>query len=107
MGRAKDRARAIRDARRFSQRYGFTPPPAWAGMSSYETLLDEILECGLLDVPGDFVEIGAFLGGGSYKLASLLKRAPEKCLFVLDVFDPAFDKTECDSGLRMRDVYDQ
>jgi predicted O-methyltransferase YrrM len=71
-------------------------------MSGYEVLLDAIRTRGVLDVPGDFVEIGAFLGGGTYKLARF---APHKRVVVLDVFDPTFDLTECDSGQTMSDVY--
>ena len=74
-------------------------------MSGYHTLLTAILERGILDVPGDFVEIGAFVGGGSYQLASLLKRRPEKLLIVIDVFDSTLDTTTCDSGLMMSDIY--
>jgi hypothetical protein len=108
LGRA-DKRLAERAAKRYSERYiaryGFPPPPDWSDMSGYETLLDAILERDILDVPGDFVEIGAFLGGGSYKLGRLLARRPEKRLIVVDVFDPSFDETECDRGLTMAEIY--
>ena len=99
-----DSARQKRDQLRFRRRYGFWPPPAWSDMSGYEPLMDAIIENGVLGVPGDFVEIGAPLGGGSYKLARLLERT-NKRLIVVDVFDPEFDRTTCESGATMASVY--
>jgi hypothetical protein len=100
-----ERAREIRDTALYRRRYGFEPPPVWTDLTHYEPLIDAIVERGILDVPGDFVEIGAFLGGGTYKLAKLLERRPAKRLVVMDIFHPDVDVTECSEGIAMRDVY--
>ena len=90
----------------FFERYGFPAPPEWSDMSGYEALMDAILGHDLANVEGDIVEIGVFLGGGTYKLSSLLERiAPHKTVYAVDVFDPSFDATECSAGTAMHDVY--
>lgn len=76
----------------FRRRWGFRPPPPWSDLSGYETLLETIRSHGIASVEGDVVEIGAFLGGGTYQLCKLMEReAPDKRVYVIDVFDPAFD----------------
>ena len=79
----------------FRLRYGFWPPPAWAEVSDYDPLLNAIIENRLFELDGDIVEIGAFIGSGTYKLSMLIERiAPRKKIIVVDVFDPAFDVTQ-------------
>ncbi|HIE43262.1 MAG TPA: hypothetical protein EYP78_00500 [Candidatus Omnitrophica bacterium] len=64
----------------------------WVG---YETLIRFIKKKDILSVEGDLVEIGAFLGGGTYKLSKFLeKQRSSKRLYVIDIFDPTFDWTE-------------
>ena len=86
--------------------YGFSPPPPETDLVGYETLVDFIRAHSLLEIPGDLVEIGAFCGGGTCKLAkSIRKAAPEKTLHVVDCFDITLDQTLCESGFRMADFY--
>ncbi len=70
----------------------------------YEVLVDFIEERALQNLEGDVVEIGAFLGGGTVKLAQFAKKHGKK-VYVIDIFNPDFDKTEDTSGLRMCHIY--
>ena len=79
------------------------PNTDWVG---YEVLIEFIEQNNLLSVPGDLLEIGAFLGGGTRKLSQLLSRsAPDKRLWVIDVFDPTFDWTKNTQGDAMASLY--
>jgi hypothetical protein len=70
----------------------------------YEVLIDYINEHHLCALEGDFIEIGAFVGGGTVKLAKLA-RAYGKKVFVIDVFDPMADQTATPHGTTMSDIY--
>jgi hypothetical protein len=60
----------------------------------------------LASVPGDVVEIGAFRGGGTYKLAKFLQREGlQKKVYTLDCFDIQFDHTENSDGDSMARLY--
>ncbi|MBU2487776.1 MAG: class I SAM-dependent methyltransferase [Proteobacteria bacterium] len=75
----------------------------WVG---YEGLVEFITRHHILSVPGDLLEIGAFLGGGTKKLCDLLAREQdEKTLWVVDAFDPGLDHTENRSGRTMAGLY--
>lgn len=90
----------------FTNKYGFSPPPAWSDMSEYEILLDMIIQNKIYQLNGHFVEIGAFLGGGTYKLSQLLRKlAPEKKIYAIDIFEPTFDNSVCTRGFTMSDLY--
>lgn len=90
----------------FRLRWGVPAPPAWSDLTGYELLLGTLVRRGVLDVEGDVVEIGAFLGGGTYKLAKLLeRRAPGKTVVAVDVFDPGFDLTASTFGRTMAETY--
>lgn len=90
----------------FVKKYGFYPPPVWSDMTGYEILLDAIVQNKVYALDGDFVEVGAFLGGGTYKLSQLLKKlAPEKKIYTIDIFDPNSDKSMCTRGVTMTDLY--
>lgn len=90
----------------FFLRFGFWPPPTWSDLSKYEILLEEIGKEGVLGLEGDFVEIGCFLGGGTYKLCRFLeKESSEKKLYSIDIFSPDFDSTICDRGVSMKNLY--
>lgn len=90
----------------FYRRYGFLPPPSWSDMSGYETLLDAILQHKIYQLAGDFVEIGAFLGGGTYKLSRLLRKLGlDKKIYAIDIFNPDFDKSMCTQRLTMSELY--
>lgn len=88
----------------FRLKYGFVPPPEGTDLVGYETLIDCL--DGLLDLPGDVVEIGAFCGGGTYTVASFLaRRSFQKTVYVIDCFNTEFDKTECTAGVQMAQLY--
>jgi cephalosporin hydroxylase len=70
----------------------------------YEVLVDFIEERALHELPGDLIEIGAFLGGGTAKLARFAHKYGKKVL-AIDVFDPEYDRTCDTSGARMCDIY--
>jgi hypothetical protein len=72
----------------------------------YESLIRRLRRLRIGAVAGDFVEIGAFLGGGSRKLAAYAAGlCPPRTLHVADVFDPDFDWTTTTAGRSMAQVY--
>jgi hypothetical protein len=100
-----DRLRRCRDVLR-SGISGVPAAPLDTDLVGYEKLIRFIASRNVLQVAGDFVEIGTFLGGGAYKLSKFLERNhSDKKLFVLDVFDPTFDWTKTNDGKAMADVY--
>ena len=70
----------------------------------YETLVEQIERSGCGRISGDFIEVGAFLGGGTVKLAKLA-RSCGKRVWVVDVFDPDFDLTKNSAGTPMASLY--
>jgi SAM-dependent methyltransferase len=70
----------------------------------YEILIDFMEERGLYELEGDIVEIGAYMGRGTAKLAKFAQRYGKK-VYAIDVFDPSMDKTLSRSGIKARDVY--
>lgn len=70
----------------------------------YQVLLDFIKERSLHKLEGDLIEIGAFMGGGTSKLARFARKH-HKRVFAIDVFDPAADETATTDGTRMCDIY--
>lgn len=70
----------------------------------YETLVAFIKERGLQKLAGDIIEIGAFMGGGTIKLAKFAQRYGKK-VYAIDVFDPSLDKTMSKSGVEACEVY--
>ena len=52
----------------FLLKYNFPPPPLYSDMSGYERLLDMVIKKNICNLEGDIVEIGVFLGGGTYKM---------------------------------------
>jgi len=90
----------------FIRKYGFAPPPLFMDISGYELLLDTIIQQKLYQLEGDFIEIGAFLGGGTYKLSKLLEKLRvNKKIYAIDIFNPEFDKTICTRGEAMSELY--
>jgi predicted O-methyltransferase YrrM len=72
--------------------------------AGYDRLLDYMETNKIYDLKGDFLEIGAFMGGGSAKLAKYA--APhKKQLIVIDVFDPNFDATKNIYGQPLNKLY--
>ena len=76
-------------------------PPEFVG---YEQLVAFIRNRGLLELDGDFVEIGAYMGGGTVKLAELASRYGKQ-VYVVDTFDPALDRTVSRSSVPASQVY--
>jgi hypothetical protein len=90
----------------FRSKYGFYPPPFYTDLSGYEVLLDFIKKYKIYDIQGDIVEIGAFLGGGTYKLCKFYEKyAPDKKIYVIDIFNPESDFITCTAGIKMKEIY--
>lgn len=71
----------------------------------YEALVDFITEQRLYELEGDLIEIGAFMGGGTVKLAGFAEKYHKK-VYAVDIFDPGCDETRDTSGARMCDIYE-
>jgi SAM-dependent methyltransferase len=70
----------------------------------YEIIIDFMEQRGLYELEGDIVEIGAYMGRGTAKLARFAQRYGKK-VYAIDVFDPSLDKTTSRSGIKAGDVY--
>ena len=71
----------------------------------YEVLIDFMKQRALCKLEGDIVEIGAYMGRGTAKLAKFAQRYGKK-VYAIDVFDPSLDKTVSKSGIKAGDVYE-
>ena len=71
----------------------------------YEVLIDFIKQRTLHKLEGDVIEIGAYMGRGTAKLAKLAQRYDRK-VYAIDVFDPSLDRTTSKSGIKAGDVYE-
>jgi len=71
----------------------------------YEVLIDFIKQQALYKLEGDIIEIGAYMGRGTAKLAKFAQRYGKK-VYAIDVFDPGLDKTMSKSGIKAGDVYE-
>lgn len=71
----------------------------------YEVLVDFMRDRALQELEGDLVEIGAFMGGGTAKLAEFAREHGKK-VYAVDIFDPRRDSTPDTSGARMCDIYE-
>lgn len=76
-------------------------------LTGYEILIEEIIRPNhLLGIAGDFLEIGALVGGGTVKLAALLENAKiPKELWVVESFAVDADRTVNTQGQAMNDLY--
>ncbi len=72
----------------------------------YEAHVKYINENSIYGLEGDILEIGAFMGGGSFKLANYINQFNKK-LHVVDIFDTNFDDTINDRGERMFEIYNK
>jgi hypothetical protein len=70
----------------------------------YENLIRFIEDRGLQHLDGDIIEIGAYMGGGTVKLARFAKKYHKK-VFAVDTFDPGVDLTVGRGGVTAGDVY--
>ncbi|UCD21476.1 MAG: class I SAM-dependent methyltransferase [Chloroflexota bacterium] len=71
----------------------------------YEVLMDFIKQRALHKLEGDIIEIGAYMGRGTAKLAEFAQRYGKK-VYAIDLFDPNLDKTISKSGIKAGDVYE-
>jgi len=71
----------------------------------YEVLVDFMRKRKLHRLEGDIIEIGAFMGGGTAKLARFVRKY-DKRVYAVDIFDPGCDKTQDKSGAKMCDIYE-
>lgn len=78
--------------------------PTGLDLVGYETLIQFIRQRGLHRLDGDLVEIGAFMGGGTAKLARFA-RGHGKRVYAIDIFDPDADETPAEDGTRMCEIY--
>lgn len=78
------------------------PPPDFVG---YGNLINFMEERSLCELEGDIIEIGAFMGGGTVKLAEFAKKYG-KTVHVVDIFEPSLDQTMSVSGMSACDVYE-
>jgi hypothetical protein len=83
------------------------PAPASADNDfvGYEVLVDFLEKRGLHKLEGDIIEIGAFMGGGTVKLARFGQKYGKK-VYAIDIFDPCSDKTPDKNGVKMCDIYE-
>jgi len=70
----------------------------------YENLINFVEERALHKSEGDIVEIGAYMGGGTVKLAEFAKKYGKK-VYAIDIFDPSLDKTIGKGGVKACEVY--
>jgi hypothetical protein len=77
-------------------RLGWSAPAL--DLVGYQTLVERIQRSGCCRIPGDFIEVGAFLGGGTVKLANLARSCG-------NIFDPGFDLTVNSAGTPMASLY--
>jgi len=71
----------------------------------YEVLIDFMTQRALYKLEGDIIEIGAYMGRGTAKLAKFAGRYGKK-VYAIDVFDPSLDKTVSRNGIKAADVYE-
>lgn len=73
-------------------------------MVRYESLIKILEKEGCMQLPGDLLEIGAFVGGGTRKLACYARQFSKK-VYAIDVFNPLSDLTVNEKGVKMSDLY--
>ena len=81
------------------------PEEATTDFVGYEDIVNFMEEHGLYRLKGDIVEIGAFMGGGTVKLAEYARKYGKK-VYAVDIFDPACDRSRDTTGARMCDIYE-
>jgi hypothetical protein len=72
--------------------------------SDYEAIIGLLNQEHVADVPGDVLEIGAFVGAGS-RLLGDWANAHNRRLITVDIFDPRTDGTVNANGDSMRGIY--
>jgi len=77
------------------------PLPDFVG---YEVLIDFLRTRHIYRLPGDLLEVGAFMGGGTAKLARFARKHGKR-VFAIDIFEPAADTTPMPDGTTMASIY--
>jgi cephalosporin hydroxylase len=70
----------------------------------YENLIHFMEKRELQKLEGDIIEIGAYMGGGTVKLAKFARKYGKK-VYTIDIFDPRLDETIGKGGVKACDVY--
>lgn len=70
----------------------------------YEGLIRFMKDRNLCHLDGDIIEIGAYMGGGTAKLAEFARRYGKK-VYAVDTFDPRLDRTVGRGGVKASEVY--
>ena len=86
---------------RYVWNYDFTHVTEMVG---YDIFIGRFESWGIPGLPGDFIEIGCFVGGGTAKLARTALPLGKK-VFAVDIFEPACDTTKNTAGFCMGDIY--
>jgi SAM-dependent methyltransferase len=71
----------------------------------YEILIDFVEQRALYELEGDIIEIGAYMGRGTAKLAKFAQKYGKK-VYAIDIFDPGLDRTLSRNGIQAGDVYE-
>jgi len=71
----------------------------------YEVLIHFLEQRAVYELEGDIIEIGAYMGRGTAKLARFAQRHNRK-VYAVDVFDPRLDTTVSKRGVKAADVYE-
>lgn len=79
--------------------------PELTDLVGYDDIIEHLRRERIDKIEGDLLEIGCFLGGGTVKLAQLAD-AIGKHVWVIDVFDPHFDRTRSPGGIPMAEYYE-
>ena len=58
----------------------------------------------LPEIEGDILEIGAFIGGGTARLAEIAQTY-QRQVHVIDIFDSDFDRSINEGGVKLSDFY--
>jgi SAM-dependent methyltransferase len=76
----------------------------YGDLVGYENLIKVCERESIMKLPGDFIEIGSFVGEGTRKLANYAIQFGKK-VYAIDIFDPLADFTTCEKGISMANIY--
>lgn len=71
----------------------------------YENLISYLEDNNIPLLDGDILEIGAYMGGGTAKLAAFAGKYGKR-VFAVDQFEPSADPTIGKGGVKAKDVYE-
>ena len=77
----------------------------YVDLTGYHKFLPELLRREVFQRAGDILEVGAFVGVGTAKLAAVAKGYGKR-VYAIDLFERGSDATRCISGVAMDEVYD-